>query len=174
MIAETLSDLLQRDLELAYDCERHLVKELPKMIDASSSAELRAALEHHLEETIEHVGRLEQVFASLKRAPAEETDHALRSLTSEGTKLIKHIDRSPLLDAALIAVGNQVEHHEIALYGVMHSLAMALEFNPAAALLAQTLEEEKAADHKLTEIAVRCTNREAVGFHNTMKGPMVI
>lgn len=173
MIAENLSDLLQRDLELAYEGERHLIKVLPKMAEAASSRELKAAFAEHLQQTIGHVERLEKVFLLLKRAAAEETYHALRDITSEGEKLIKHIDRSPLLDAALIATANQVEHNEIALYGTMHALAGVLGLDSAAGLLEQTLEEEKRADLKLTQLS-RTINERAVGIQNTLKGPVVI
>jgi ferritin-like metal-binding protein YciE len=169
-----LSDLFQRSLEFAYDCEHHLVKELPKMAEAATTIALERALEAHLQETKIHVGRLEQIFSLLNRAAAEETNHAVRSLTSEGEKLIKHIDRSALLDTALIVTGTQVEHTEIALYGSMHQLASVLGFNEAADLLGKTLEEEKAANTKLTEIAVAGVNRQAIGIQNTPKGIVVI
>ena len=115
MLAENLSDLFQRGLEFAYDCERHLVKELPKMSAAASSIDLKRAIDVHWEDTKSHVDRLEQVFSILKRAAAEETNHAIRNLLAESDKLIKHIDRSALLDTALIVTGTQIEHSEIAL-----------------------------------------------------------
>lgn len=174
MLAENLSDLFQRSLELAYDCEHHLVKELSKLAEAASSIELKHALEAHLQETKTHVDRLEQIFSLLKRAAAEETNHAVRSLTSEGEKLVKHIDRSALRDTALIIAGTQVEHNEIALYGSMQSLARLLGFDDAADLLEQTLEEEKAANKQLTEIGVNVVNKRAIGVQNTPKGIVVI
>jgi ferritin-like metal-binding protein YciE len=174
MLAENVSDLFQRSLEFAYDGENHLVKELPKMADAALSPDLKRALTQHLGETKVHVERLERVFSLLNRAAAEETNHAIRSLTSEGEKLIKHIDRSALLDTALIATGTQVEHHEIALYGSMHQLANVLGFSEAGDLLGKTLEEEKEANQKLTEIGLAGVNRQAMGFQNTPKGIVVI
>lgn len=174
MLAENLSDLFQRSLEFAYDCENHLVGELSKMVEATSSVELKLALEEHRQETKVHVERIERIFALLNRAAAEETNHAIRSLTSEGEKLIKHIDRSALRDTALIATGTQVEHHEIALYGSMRDLAKLLGLHEAADLLEKTLEQEKAANKKLTQIARSGANREAKGFQNTPKGIVVI
>jgi ferritin-like metal-binding protein YciE len=174
MLAENLSDLFQRGLEFAYDCERHLVKELPKMAEAASSVDLRLAIEAHLSETRSHVERLERVFSILNRAAAEETNHAIRGVTAETQKLIKHIDRSALLDTALIVMGTQMEHYEIALYGSTRSLARLLGFNDAVNLLEQTLDEEKAADKKLTEIALNSINREAIGFQNTPHGIVII
>ena len=162
MKAETLQDLFERDLEFAYDGEQRLAEALPKMAEASSSAELKVALEHHLEETRMHVARLEQIFANLNRASATETNHVIHSVIGEGEKLIKHIDRSALLDAALIACGTQVEHYEIALYGALSSFARVLGFGEAAELLAKTLEEEKTADHVLARIAETSVNHEAL------------
>jgi ferritin-like metal-binding protein YciE len=174
MLAENVSDLFQRNLEFAYGCEHLLLKELPKMAEAASSAELKRALAEHLQETKTQVERLDRIFELLNRAPAEETNHAVRSLTSEGEKLIKHIDRSALLDTAIVATGTQVEHYEIALYGTMRSLATVLGFVEAAELLGKTLAEEKAANGKLTEIATNGLNREAVGVQNRPKGIVVI
>lgn len=174
MLAENVSDLFQRSLEFAYDCEHHLVKELPKMAEAASSSVLKSALAQHLQETKVHVQRLDRIFALMNRAAAEETNHAIRSLTSEGEKLIKHIDRSALLDTALIDTGTQVEHNEIALYGSMRRLAILLGLGEAADLLEKTLEEERAANKKLTEIANGGVNQNALGVQNTPKGIVVI
>lgn len=174
MLAENLSDLFQRGLEFAYDGEQHLVRELPKMSDASAAAELKAAFDKHLGETKTHVNRLEMVFASLHRACAAETMHAIRSITSEGEKLAKHIDPSPLRDSALIAVGNQVEHTEIAMYGTLCSLARVLGFEEAAGLLERTLSEEKLADQKLTSIAENFINQDASRFQNSPHGMVII
>ena len=174
MLAENLSDLFQRNLEFAYDCEHHLVKQLPKMAEAATSVDLKRELEAHLQETKIHVVRLEQIFSLLSRAAAEETNHAVRSLTSEGEKMIKHIDRSALLDTALIITATQVEHAEIALYGSMHQLANVLGFNEAADLLGKTLEEETVANKKLTEVALAGVNRQAIGIQNTPKGIVII
>src|ERR1700726_1311490 len=101
MLPDNLSDLFRRGLQQAYGCERHIVKELPQTISALSSATLRNAFEHHLDETKIHMERLGKIFATLERAADEETDHTVESITRESEKLIKHIDRSPLLDAAL-------------------------------------------------------------------------
>jgi ferritin-like metal-binding protein YciE len=174
MLAENLSDIFQRWLEFAYDCERHLVKVLHGMSDAATSPELKAVFDQHLEETKTHVNRLDRVFASLNRAPAAETFHAIHSITSEGEKLSKHIDPSPLRDAALIAIANQVEHNEIALYGSLCSLARVLRLGESVRLLEQTLSEEKTADRKLTSLAENSVNREAVDFQNSPHGFVVI
>jgi ferritin-like metal-binding protein YciE len=174
MLAENLADLFERHLEFAYDAERHLEKELPKFIDAASSAHLRTAFEQSLEQCKIQADRLDQIFASLDRPSATEADHAFRDILSEGEKLINHIDRSPLLDSALIIVMNQARHHEIASYGALVSLARLRGLEEAAGLLSQTLAEEKAADSELTSLAVDTVNADAIGFQNTPRGIIII
>ena len=144
------------------------------MSGAATSADLKEAFDKHLGETKIHLSRLDTVFASLNRGSVAETMHSIRSITSEGEKLSKHIDASPLRDAALIVVGNQVEHNEIALYGSLCSLARTLGFEQAFGLLEQTLSEEKAADQKLTAIAESHVNRDAVDFQNRPHGFVII
>ena len=126
MLAENLSDLFQRHLEFAYDTERQLLKELPKIAEAVSSADLKKAIEQHMEQTKRHVERIEKVFSILKRAPAAETSHVIHNISGEINKMIDHIEPSPLRDAAIISNANQVEHYEIALYGSLSSFAQAL------------------------------------------------
>jgi ferritin-like metal-binding protein YciE len=167
MQAETLEDVLQRDLEFAYDCEQHLMHELPKIAEAVNSRELRMAFEQQLEQTGLHLARLDQIFSWLNRPAGIETNHVIRSIVGEGNKLIKHINRSPLLDAALIAAASQAAHYEIALYGSLCSFARALNLDDSASLLQQTLNEEKQADQAFARIAEDSVNREALQFHNT-------
>ncbi len=155
--------LFETGLKYAYDCEQKLVEEgIPTMIEASSSPELRAALEQHLEETRTHVTRLEQVF-NILGAEAETEDNSIideimdaaenmSSATEEGT---------PLRDAALIVGGNLVEHYEIAAYGSLTTFARQLGLQEAVSLLEQTLNEEKAADAKLTHLAQTSVNPKA-------------
>jgi ferritin-like metal-binding protein YciE len=173
MLAENLSDIFQRGLEFDYDCERQLIKEFPKMIEAAQSAELKAALERQLEESKRQHERLDQIFAALNRAPAEETNHSVHSILTEAEKLIKHIEASPLRDAALIIQGNLVHHNKIALYGSLCALAPILKLDVPAQLLEQTLSEEKAADQELTKIAAT-VNQAAAGFQNTPHGFVII
>jgi ferritin-like metal-binding protein YciE len=170
MEIENLSGLFQRNLELAYGCERYLLKELPEVIAEISSASLRTIFEQHLEETATQANRIEDIFIMLHRGPAEETDHAIQNIVGDAQKLIKHIDRSPLLDAALIVRANEVEHHEIAVYGSLRALGDVLGLSGAAELLRRTLAEEKAADRRLTEIAESLVNSEALGFTNNKHG----
>jgi ferritin-like metal-binding protein YciE len=173
MLAETLSDIFQRGLEFAYDCEQHLIKTLPKFVESVRSPDLKAAFERQAEESKQQLTRLDEVFASLNRAAATENNRSIESILAEGEKLIKHIDSSPLRDAALIITGNLVQHNEIALYGSLTALAKVLGFESAAGLLEKSLNEAKATDQELIDIAVK-VNQEAVGFQNKPHGFVII
>ena len=169
-----LQDLFDRDLEIIYDCERQLVKDFSKIIDAVSSVPLQNAFTNDLEQATTHAERLNRIFAILKRLPAEETDHALKAIFRESEKLIKDIDRSALLDVALIIFGSQVHHHKIALYGSLWSLAQGLGFNEAVDPLQQMLAEERSAGNTLTEIGVQSVIPEAVSVLNPPHGWVII
>jgi ferritin-like metal-binding protein YciE len=116
----------------------------------------------HLAETEGHVGRLEQIFAQMGKDPKATTCDAMKGLVKEGESIIDDIDQSPLRDAGLIAAANRVEHYEIAAYGSAKTFAKTLGLTGAVTLLAQTLQEEKMADQKLTEIAEGMVNDEAL------------
>ena len=162
MTIETLRDLFELGLRCAYDCEQKLVKKgLPSMIEASSSPELRSALEQHLTETRAQASRLERVFSSIGVESDTETDDVLDELLGTTKELSGDIDTPALRDAALIVSGNKVEHYEMALYGSLVAFAQQLGFEDAASLLQQTLNEEKAADAKLTQLAETTVNRKA-------------
>lgn len=162
MKIESLQDLFEVGLRYAYDCEQKLVKKgLPSMIEASSSPELRSALEQHLEETRNQVTRLERVFSTIGAEADTEDNDVLDEMTSAAKDLIEDIDAPLLRDAAIIVSGNEVEHYEIALYGSLVAFAQQLGFRDAAGLLQQTLDEEKAADAKLTQIGETKVNPRA-------------
>ena len=162
MKIESLRDLFEIELRYAYDCEQKLVKKgLPLMIESSGSIELRNALEKHLEETRNQVARLERVFSAAGFETKTEGNDVLDELTSSVKDTIGDIDESYLRDAALIVGGNKVEHYEMALYGSLVAFAQQLGYHDAAALLQQTLDEEKKADTKLTEIAESVINLQA-------------
>jgi len=164
MKIQSLRDLFEIELQYAYDCEQKLVKKgLPGMIKNSSSPELRQALEQHLEETRTHVSRLEQVFKSFGTKADTKGNDVFDEMASAAEDSVSHIDASALRDAALIVNGNQVEHYEMAIYGSLVAFANQLGLRDAAPLLQQTLEEEKAADAKLTQIAESSINRQAAG-----------
>lgn len=167
MLLDNLSDLFQRGLEYAWDCEHQLVKQLPKIVEAASSEELKHALDMHLVETKSHIYRLKQIFTRLDRAAAGEKSEPARIILDECEKMMAHVDPSPLLDAILIFAGNQVAHYEMALYGSLASLARTLELEEVANLLEETLLEEKSADQSLTRIAERTINPAAKTVHQT-------
>jgi ferritin-like metal-binding protein YciE len=152
MSAENLNELFVEEIRDIYDAEKQLVKALPKMAKAAESDELRAAFEEHLEVTKQHVGRLEEVFKLLGTAARGKTCEGMKGLISEGAEAIEEME-GVVLDAALIASAQKVEHYEIATYGTLATFAEVLDMQDAKDLLGQTLDEEKEADDKLTQIA---------------------
>ncbi|MBZ5581971.1 MAG: ferritin-like domain-containing protein [Acidobacteriia bacterium] len=150
---EKLESVYREELQDLYDAEMQIVNALPGMAQASSSPELKAAFELHLAETIQQVRRLEQVFAEMGEAPGSETSEGMRALLAEGRLRINSLPSSPVLDAALIAAAQKVEHYEISGYGTARTLAQMLNHGDAARLLQRTLDEEKETDSVLTEIA---------------------
>ena len=153
MKIETLETLLQSELMDIYDAERRLIKALPKIAKAASSDELRRAIEEHLEVTKGQVQRLEQVFQLFDFPVKAKPCAGMKGLIEEGEKIQSDIDEGALLDAALIGAAQRVEHYEMAVYGTARTLAEQLENTEAAGLLEETLNEEKHADAKLTEVA---------------------
>lgn len=160
MKIRSLQDLFETGLKYAYDCEQKLAKKgIPSMIKASSSSELRSALEQHLVETQNHVSRLEQVFSLCGFEAKKEDNDIVDELIDAGDDMASATeDGTPLRDAALIVSGNEVEHHEMAVYGSLIAFAQQLGHQQAATLLQQNLNEEKAADAKLTAIGERSIN----------------
>jgi ferritin-like metal-binding protein YciE len=162
MKIETMEDLFLEQVEDLYDAEKRLVKALPKMAEAATSTSLRQAFESHLMETEGHVSRLENIFRILGQDPKSHTCDAMKGLISEGDDVVSDIDPSSLRDAGLIAAANRVEHYEIAGYGSARTFADILGLTEAASLLEQTLQEEKKADQKLTQLAESMINDEAL------------
>jgi ferritin-like metal-binding protein YciE len=159
---KSLRELFEIELRYAYDCEKKLVeKGLPMMIEKSNSPELRKALDHHLEETRSHVTRLERIFGALGVEPETKGNEIFDKMSGAVKDSISNIEESPLRDAALIVNGNLVEHYEIATYGSLLDFARSLSLNNVAPLLQETLEEEKRADAKLTQIAETLMNPKA-------------
>jgi ferritin-like metal-binding protein YciE len=162
MSAKNLSELLIEELRDVYDGEKRLTRALPKMAKAASSEELSDAFTTHLRETEGQIARLEQVFRMLGEAPRGKKCEGIMGIVAEGEQAIEELDEGPVLDAALIAGAQKVEHYEIASYGTVAYFAELLGQNRAKDLLGQTLEEEKAADEKLTTLAEARVNREAL------------
>jgi ferritin-like metal-binding protein YciE len=162
MKIESMEDLFLEQIEDLYDAERRMVKALPKMAEASTSLSLRQAFESHLIETEGHVSRLETIFRNLGENAKGETCDAMKGLVSEGEDMIGHTHPSAIRDAGLIASANRVEHYEIAAYGSARTFAQTLGLTEAVALLDQTLQEEKAADQKLSRLAEGLVNDAAL------------
>jgi len=162
MKVESLRDLFEVELRYAYDCEQKLVKKgLPTMIESASSSELRTGLEQHLQETKNQVNRLERVFSIVGASPKTESNDIFDKMASAVKDAIDETKTQSLRDAALIVCGNFVEHYEIALYGSLISFAKELGFQQAVPILQETLNEEKAADAKLTQLGETRINATA-------------
>jgi ferritin-like metal-binding protein YciE len=157
----TLHDAFLDELRDTYDAEKQLTKALPKMVKASTSAALRDAFEAHLEETRQQVERLEQVFASLDEKARGKHCDGMEGIIEEGQAILEEDFDETTLDACLIAAAQRVEHYEMAAYGTLVAWARVLEHTEAADLLQETLDEEKAADEKLSAIAEGGINQAA-------------
>jgi ferritin-like metal-binding protein YciE len=157
----TLHDAFLDELRDTYDAERQITKALPKMIKAATSDELRTAFESHLEETRGQVERLEQIFELLDEKVRGKHCDGMAGIIEEGKNVMGEEFDETTMDACLIASAQRVEHYEMAAYGTLVAWARDMGHNDAAELLEQTLEEEKAADEKLTAIAEGGINQEA-------------
>ena len=161
MSLNSLRDLWIEEMRDLYNAENQLLKALPKMAKAASAPELKQAFESHLEETKTHVERLEEIFEKLDKKPSGKTCKAMKGLVEEGSEMMKEDGPDEVIDAGLIAAAQRVEHYEMAGYGAARTFASILGEDDAEDLLQQTLDEEGAADEKLTEIAESIVNEEA-------------
>jgi len=159
--AGTLHDAFIEELRDTYDAEKQLVKALPKLAKAAASTDLRAAFESHLEETKGHVERLEQVFQSLEEKPRGKHCEGIAGIIEEGKSMMGEEFDDATMDAVLIAAGQRAEHYEMAAYGTLIAWAESMGHTEALSLLQEILEEEKAADQKLTSLAESGINQEA-------------
>jgi ferritin-like metal-binding protein YciE len=157
----SFKDLFVEQIKDLYDAESRLVEAIPKMADAANSSQLKQALQSHLGETQGHVSRLEQVFREIHVEPERQTCDAMKGLVSEGEAMVKAKGSPDVKDAAIIAAAQRVEHYEISAYGTARTFARRLGLQKAPTLLQQTLDEEKAADEKLNQIAESSVNRQA-------------
>jgi ferritin-like metal-binding protein YciE len=157
----SLKDLFVNQIEDLYDAENRLTKALPKMAQAANSSQLRNAIEQHLTETQGHVSRLETIFRELGVEPKRETCEAMKGLIEEGEEVLGAKGDPEVKDAAIIAAAQRVEHYEMSGYGSARTFAQRLGLTQAANLLQQTLNEEAAADKKLTTIAESSVNAQA-------------
>ena len=150
----TLRETFTNQLADIYDAEKQLLKGLAKMVKAAQHEELKEGFETHIEETEQQVERLEKVFEMFDKKPKGKKCKAMQGLLEEAQELIKEQEG----DAALIAAAQKVEHYEIATYGSLASWARLMGEDDAADLLEETLEEEKATDEKLTQVAESAIN----------------
>jgi ferritin-like metal-binding protein YciE len=155
----SFNELLVAQMRDLYDAEKRLTKAIPKLGKAATNDELRSALENHLEETEGQVTRLEQAFEHLGETPKAKPCAGMRGIIEEGDEHVKEdYDDDALRDAVIIGSAQRVEHYEIAAYGTAIAHARLLGQDEVARLLEESLEEEKAADQKLSEIAEEAVN----------------
>jgi ferritin-like metal-binding protein YciE len=161
MADRNFHDAFLDELRDMYDAEKQLVKALPKLADAASDASLRKAFTSHLKETQGHVTRLERVFDSLDEKPRGKHCDGIAGIIDEGKTIMDEEFDDATMDARLIAAGQRSEHYEIASYGTLVAWARAMGHTEAVSLLEDNLEEEKAADKKLTALAKDGINETA-------------
>lgn len=160
---KTLKDLFMDELADMYDAESRLVKALPKLAKAAKTEELKEAITTHLEETEGHVETLKSVFELFDANAKGKKCEAIVGLLKEGDEISGEFRGSHAADAAIISACQKVEHYEIASYGCLHEWAKLLGNSEAATMLEEILEEEKATDETLTELARAGSNDEALG-----------
>jgi ferritin-like metal-binding protein YciE len=161
MKMSSLEDLFLHELKDLYSAENQIIKALPKMEKNATSPELKKAFQEHLEKTRGHAQRLEQIFEMLEGTPKGKKCKAVEGLVEEGKDIMGEDLEPAVLDAALIAAAQKVEHYEMAAYGCVRTWAQQLGQEQAAKLLQQTLDEEAEADKTLTQIAESFVNAQA-------------
>lgn len=162
----TLRDIFLDELADRYDAEKRLVIALPKIIEAANCARLRTVLETHLMETERHVATVEKVFKSAGERPRLNKSAAMLGLLAEGAEVMADNHGLPVINAALVAVVQKIEHYEIASYGCLREWAELLGNEAAGSLLQGALDEEKASNRALHKLARTYCNEEALqGWH---------
>jgi ferritin-like metal-binding protein YciE len=158
---KTLEDLFKHGLQDIYYAENQILKALPKLIEAATNPKLKKGLKDHLKETEEQVSRLEQIFEMREEKPKGTKCPGINGLLSEGDELTGNVADKSVLDAAIVASAQAVEHYEITRYGALIAWAQELGRNDFADILEVALDEEKAADQKLNGIAAGRVNAKA-------------
>jgi len=161
MRKDSLRDLYIDELKDLYSAETQMVKALPKLAKASSSADLRQAFEEHLRQTSDQVSRLETIFTALNEKPTGKKCLGMEGLVKEGSETMQEDYSGAVMDAALIGAAQRVEHYEIAGYGTVRAFAELLSESEHVSLIEETLEEEKQADEKLTQLAEQINSEAA-------------
>src|SRR5882762_11099132 len=162
MKLDSLKKLYLEELRDLYSAETQLVKALPKMVKGASSAELKEAFGNHLEQTEEHVERLNEIFGRLDEKPTGKTCKAMKGLIEEGSEMLEEEGEESVIDAGLIGAAQRVEHYEIAAYGTARTFANLLGEDEAAEVLQETLDEEGETDKQLSELAEGIVNEKAL------------
>jgi len=155
MTVDTIEKLLVEELNDLRSAETQITKTLPKLIEAATSPDLKMAFEHHLKETEGQIGRLEQAFEILGVKAKSKTCDGMKGILSEGAEMLHGTKSGDVRDAALISAAQRVEHYEMAAYGSVRSYAKQLDQTEVARLMQASLDEEKAADKKLTELSTK-------------------
>ena len=158
MDLDNLRDLYVEELRDLYSAEKQLVKALPKMADKATSSDLKQAILNHLQQTEGHVHRLEQIFSRMDTSPDGEKCKSMEAMIDEGERLLKKDAPESVLDAALIAKAQRMEHYEMAGYGTVRAFARFLDEVQDADLIGQILREETEVDHLLTKLAQTSVN----------------
>jgi len=161
-----MKELFKETISDQYNAENQLIKALPRMSKSATSSQLRSAFNEHLEQTIVHAKRLEDVCKGLGIDPSGKVCKAMVGLVEEADELGREGKSSPVLDAGLIACAQKVEHYEIAGYGTLVAYAEMLGYGNAVDVLRQTLSEEHNADSRLNQIAMNEVNKEAIGLRS--------
>jgi ferritin-like metal-binding protein YciE len=169
---QDLEKLFLGELQDIYDAENQLLGTLPKMADKANSPQLKDAFRLHLEETREHVRRLEQAFHALGQDPKRKTCKAMKGLIDEGEFVAAEFEHNTALDAALIAAAQKVEHYEITSYGTLCTWARELGADTLSSLLKENLADEKNADEKLTHLAEQSANLRAAAGDTEKRGTL--
>ena len=161
MAEKNLEDLFYEQVKDVYYAERQILKNLPKMMKAAQTPELKQAFAKHREETEGQIERLTQVFEMLGKRAQGKTCEAIKGIIEEGEETMDDFEDSPALDAGIIAGAQAIEHYEIARYGALKTWAMQLGMKDAVKLIDQSLQEEKKADLLLSELAENTVNQKA-------------
>ena len=161
MEMESLQELLIEEMRDIYSAEKQLTKAMPKMAKKASNPQLKKAFETHLRETEGQIQRLEKIFEKLGKKPTGKKCAAMEGLVEEGKEMMGEDMDDDVMDAALIAVAQKIEHYEIASYGTVRTWAQHIGDEQTARLLQQTLDEEGKTDKLLTEMAENSINVEA-------------
>lgn len=161
MQSSQLMELFEEQLKDIFWAEKALTRAIPLMIEKTTSTELIEALSQHLDETNEQVERLAKIFSFIGKKPVAKKCEAMTGLIKEAGEIMESCEAGAMRDAGIISAAQKVEHYEIATYGTLHQFAETLGLIEAVELLQVTLEEEKAADKKLSELAIAAINIEA-------------